>query len=159
MPPLLSPYPSPSTSCHCDESLVKLSSLSAQPSLSASGHPRVPFCQESPGVFTQSSAKFPVGSSPKPSPSVSFHCVLSAGKRSYSTVRPSPSASKQPCKIQVELPAKFGQSSSLSANPSPSVSIERLGSFGQGSPRSETPSPSLSTVSRAVMAGASVSMR
>ena len=38
-----------------------------------SGQPRVPFCQESPAVFTQSSARLPVGSSPNPSPSVSFH--------------------------------------------------------------------------------------
>ena len=73
VPPILSPYPSPSMSCHCVESSVNLSSPSDQPSPSLSGHPNVPFCQEVPDVFGQSSAKLPVGSSPNPSPSVSFH--------------------------------------------------------------------------------------
>ncbi len=123
---------------------MKLSSPFDHPSPSESGQPSVPFCHESPYVFGQSSAKFPVGSSPKPSPSVSFHCVPSLGNASYSTVLPSPSASRHPTNIHVELPAKFGQSSSLSAKPSPSVSIDLEGSVGHGSLSSETPSPSVS---------------
>ena len=105
----------------------------------------MPFCHESPGVFGQSSANVPLGLSPKPSPSVSFHCVPSLGNASYSTVLPSPSASRHPTSIHVEFPAKFGQSSSLSANPSPSVSMDLVGSFGHGSLSSDTPSPSVST--------------
>ena len=68
-PVLSSPYPSPSVSFHCVESVGKASSESAYPSLSKSLHPRVPNSVEVPKFVGQSSASTPLALSPYPSPS------------------------------------------------------------------------------------------
>ena len=93
---------------------MKASSRSAQPSRSVSTQPKVLFAHDSPYTFGQSSARFPTGLSPYPSPSESVDWVGSVLKASdplpaevqfgSGSEVPSPSVSGHPILSVVEFP-------------------------------------------------------
>ena len=108
-----------------------------------------------PATSLQSSGDTPRLLSPKPSESISDHCVASSGNASSAFDQPSPSLSGQAfLPPSVELPASVGQSSVVSDQPSLSVStqpvvpsVEAPARVGQSSLTSLNPSASSSTSS------------
>ena len=104
---------------------VQPPSGSDQESESESGHPYLSEL-EVPTTEVHESGLMPPGLAPKLSPSESAHCVPSLGNASPTFDHPSPSPSGQPVWSCVDQPAVFGQSSTVSMNPSPSASAERL---------------------------------
>ena len=95
-PLALSPYPSPSWSSHCVVRLGRASMALSQPSPSVSTQPRRLPWVELPAWLGQASGCVPAALSPKPSPSVSSHWVMSSGCESPTFAQPSRSVSKQP---------------------------------------------------------------